>query len=246
MKYLKPFIFFVMCSTSILAQSDKKNEFLKSYKRYTGDTIVRIYQNAIIKEHSYVNGREYKPYHYAHRSNPYLKSNDGVGTIYMDGVSFAEKVLRYDIFQDRLVLIPLEIELTGALIDLDKSKIDSFDITIDNEFFRLVNVRLDKDNPMQELENGFYEIPYSGKYRLLIKHKVTLRKEEGLDRYVYQQVFYLYTGAKYYQIKFKREFLALFPQAKKQLKKKCKSIEIAYKKMSVEQKIELVKYAESL
>ncbi|MBI9062964.1 MAG: hypothetical protein JEZ14_13355 [Marinilabiliaceae bacterium] len=238
-----------MCSTSIFAQQgsplEGKDEILDNYKRYASDTIERIYQNAMIKELSYVNGREYKQYHYTHGSNPYLKSKNGVGIVYINGVSFEEKVLRYDIYQDRLVLIPLELNLTGNFIELEKSKIDSFDITIDNELFRLVNIRI-ADDIVQEFKSGYYEIPYSGKYRLLIKHGVALRKREGCDIYLYNKVFYLYKEGGYHQIKFKRAFLALFARSKKQLKKKCRSIGIPYKKMSVEQKVELIKYAESL
>jgi hypothetical protein len=241
------FLFFILSNTfaqesSLSMQAEGSAPF---QYRQSVDSAYQLYGKAMWKPYGQIIGREYKPYFYPNHSSPYLMSGQGIGTIYMDGVSYPNNILFYDINLDELILVPSKVELSGYYIKLKKAEIDSFIIHYKDHEFCLVNMSFESDS-VSGMKAGYYEIPYSGKYRYLIKHFVYIGQKDGHKQYEYQKSNYLYKDGRFHEINSKREFLSLFAQSRKLLKKRIKQNMFKYKDLTKPQMIQLIKFAETI
>ncbi|MCU4156644.1 hypothetical protein J1N10_11710 [Carboxylicivirga sp. A043] len=211
----------------------------------TTDCILQLYKNKFYNELNYIDGREYKPYHYPTNENPYLHSTTGIGTLYINGNEYPKKKVLYDIFKDKLIVNPDFYKFSNTYIELNKNEVDSFKIQFDYRSYMFINFKKDKQN--MGLTPGFYEQIYNSENSaLLIKHFVKRGVNDALPTYSYTTERYLFYGNYYYNITNKKKLLALFPQHKKQLKKKIKSINHSYKKMSPHQLSHLLRFIDTL
>jgi hypothetical protein len=209
------------------------------------DSIVQLYKNKFRHDLNYINGREYKPYHYPTNENPYLHSSSGEGSIFIKGNEYQKKKLLYDAYKDLLIVNPNYPEFSTIYIQLNESKIDSFTIHLENQNYTFINFN---DNKLTAgLKAGFYErIYYSAQSSLLIKHYMIKGIEEALPTYSHHKDRYICLKGHYYNVTSKKKLLALFPDNKKQLKKKIKSINLSYKKMTNIQLVQLLQFIDTL
>ncbi|WP_430814386.1 hypothetical protein [Carboxylicivirga sp. RSCT41] len=209
------------------------------------DSLVQLYNNKFYNELEYINGREYKPYHYPTNETPYLHSKPGTGTIYIDGDEYPKKKLLYDIYKDLLVVNPEHYTLSNTYIQLAKSEVDSFTILFENQAYTFISL---KDNIIKPgIKAGYYEqIYYSEQTSLLIRHFARRGVDNALPTYSYNTDRYLLKNGRYFNVTSKKKLLSLFPDDKKQLKKKIKSINLSYKKMSNIQLSQLLQFIDTL
>ena len=200
----------------------------------------KLYQSLFDNDLNYINGREYKPYHYPTKDTPYLNGCKGVGSIFIDGEEYSEKQVFYDLYKDDLVVIPNHFDFSNVYIEINKSIVDSFHIAFDKEAYSLINIKNNGNN--KGLEPGFYEqIYHKIKVSLLLKHLVKKGNTDGYTTYDYEIKRFLIFQGSHHDITRKKKLLALFPDSKKKVKKAIKSINHSYKKMSNHQLIQLVK-----
>jgi hypothetical protein len=208
------------------------------------DSCIKIYKNTISKKSGHINGREYKPYFLPKHSSPYLMSNKGFGTIYMQGYVYENCILFYDINLDELILIPAFSGLSKFFIQINKFLIDSFEIKIDPIKLKFIHI-VPSDKSLS-LVPGFYEIVYSGKYEYLIKHTTFKTQEYGYDVYNYKKINYLKINGIINNIDTKKRFIKSFDKNGQILKKRINHYGPNYKNLSPIQMADLIKFAELL
>lgn len=209
------------------------------------DSALSTYNKYMHNENNYFIGREYKVYHNYKQDNPYLNSRHGKGTIYSKGYVYSNKIIIYDIYTDEIAENTFSKSSGNVNVKLQKMQIDSFAIEFDNHHYMFTHIRNNKTSHNQVLD-GFYEIPYKGKYQLVLKHIAEKGDSEGITTYTHKVDNFLKIGNAYYNINRKKKFLALFSAYKKQVKRKHRLFKTSYKELTTTQLIDLIKYAESL
>lgn len=203
------------------------------------------YHKAMFNEHGYIDGREYKPYHYPKRENPYLNQKSGTGVIYIEGIAYTVKTLFYDLKLDQLIVVPSLYKFSDTYIEVKKARVDSFSIYFDKKKFTLTNLLFKKKTVM--LSDGFYQILFKNQNTtLLLKHNVIEGKKDGYPTFKYIVKKYLLTEGKYFDISSKRKLYHINKENKPKIRKKIKSFETSYKKLPEEQLISLIKFIEIL
>ena len=87
-----------------------------------------LYKKELLNNYSFLNGREYKLYHVARETSPMFNSSLGLGgTVFVEGESYPNVTLAYDIFKDALIFItPARIFNNCNFIELNQTLVDSF------------------------------------------------------------------------------------------------------------------------
>lgn len=247
MRISKIVIFFSLFATSLFAvgqaeiQKENKNQLVYKLKN---EEIDKVYYQNLQNELEYLNGKEYKPYHNPSHSNPYYNSKIGIGTLYLNGKSYNNLLFIYDIHNDDLIHIAKNINLTQYYIKLKKEEIDSFSISHENSEIILHNIKLERGQE-KTIKDGFYEIENFKNMSLYYKHTKVLSRKLGYDEYVYVPKKYLFIRNTFHPIQTKGQFLRLFPEDKKLIKRKMRSISNTYKKLDKAQLILLLEFIES-
>lgn len=135
------------------------------------------------------------------------------GSITYNGQNYFNLDLKYDIFNDELVLRPY-IETTYIQINLLKEKVDFF--KIGNEKF--VNLKLLPAN----LKGGYYEETVTGKNSVLyIKYykekREIIKDDHFLIRYIQNYDYVLLKDNKFTLINDKKEIIKLYPEQKRKI-----------------------------
>lgn len=209
------------------------------------DTALLLYDSVFYNPLTYINGREYKPYHLPRNPNPYLNNAHGTGSIFIEGKEYRNKQLKYDLHKDKLIVIPNYFVFSNIHIEINKTKIDSFSINFDKKEFSFIQI-MEKNNNTN-LSPGFYQpIYHSENSRLLIKHYVILGLEDGITTYRHDIKRYLSVQELFHDITTKRKLLKLFHDQRKLVKRKIKSINPSYKKMTNHQLIQLIQFIDSI
>jgi len=196
-------------------------------------------------EDDYIVGKEYKLYHSYKQDNPYFNSHQGLGTIYSKGYVYDKKVILYDIYKDEVAINRTFKKSSNINVNIQKTQIDSFLIEFDNKKHLLKHIRT--NNSCNKLiQDGFYEIPYTGKYQLLLKHKKEKGNLNGITTFTYEISIFLKIDDEYFNIDSRKKLFKLFYSNKKQLKKKYRLLKTSYKKLTSSQLVDLIKYTETL
>lgn len=206
------------------------------------DSVRELYYSETYNQLGFLNGREYKPYHNPSKTSPFLNSVLGFGKIYKDGVCYDGLTMAYDINLDELIVMPTEHLSENLFVQINKSQIDSFNIRFEQQSFNFFYLNLKFDL----LTNGFYEIPYKGKYMLLIKHYTVGNMDNGILVYDHKKERYLIYEGQAFALNRKKALINLFEQNKKSIIKKFRSYHKPFKKLSNQELTFLVRYAESL
>lgn len=135
------------------------------------------------------------------------------GDIYYQGLNIG-----YDIFSDKLILIPTDQSIT---LEVQNEKVSRF--TFNNHLF----IRLIKDSLHQTLPTtGYYELLVDGKYKVLARYtkkiEYSLKAEDYRDTkasFVGYSKFYISMNNKFYEVKNQRNLLDLFPKEKDEIRR---------------------------
>jgi len=232
-----PIILTLLILSSFITVSQN---YSQSYSVSKSD-IKSFYNEHMHTKYDYILGEEYKPYHNYNQDNPYLNSSHGSGVIYSEGRKYPISIIYYDLFLDEVIVNLNDEVIKNSYIKINKARIDSFSINLNKYSYHFINL-----NAPNNIPSGFYEIPYSNKYQLIIKHLVRKGKDNSLTTYKQKQILYLRKHKQFHNISSQKKLLSLFPEKNKQLKKKLKSLEINFRKPNHDRFIELIKYAETL
>ena len=164
-------------------------------------------------------GIEYVPvYRVVNDKHQYFFSQDFInGTISFDDQLYPNVNLKYDIYQD-ILLLEIQQGLGKGIIQTIKSRLDFFLI---NER-KFVNLSFSNDDVKL---NGFYEVLDTfNTFVLYKKHILRSAKisNNGIFNYEFRKgkdEYYLKFKNQYYEIKSVRDLIEIFPQFRKQINK---------------------------
>ncbi|WP_394759788.1 hypothetical protein [Flavobacterium sp.] len=199
-------ILFFFSAVNIVLAQDNNNE-----------SVYNWFDETIGKENLALNnGVLHKNYDRTlNNQNRYFTSNDfTIGTLNYDNQDYFKVNMKYDIYEDELILNPSE-ESNYININLIKESVKYF-ILNKKKFINLNN-----QLPTEFLD-GYYEENLIGKYFIFyIKHykeKKELLKDNGaFIEYFYKNSFLILKDNKYIKINQKKEIIKLFPSIKKEI-----------------------------
>ncbi|WP_103865305.1 hypothetical protein [Aquimarina sp. I32.4] len=163
------------------------------------------------------NGIEYEEeYKVKSDKNQFFDTKNFIrGTVKYDGQSYFNLSLKYNIYQDE-ILVKLPNGFGEIILQLIKDKVDNFSIG-NHQFSRIASKKEVK------IENkGFYQnLAEYPSLSLYLKHK-KVKKEylenkkisyEFIDKYIYGILY----NQQYYQIKNQKDIISIFPNFKKDI-----------------------------
>lgn len=175
------------------------------------DSIVGLGNNAIY------NGIEYeKKYRTLDESNEfYLTSQFIKGNIIYDAQPYYNIDLKYDVLDDDLIVKLPDPYKGNSIIRLLKDKVKSFYI-LEKQFVRLEN---NQKNTLDDLSSGFYQLLYESNTLGIYKKHIKNRTEKTDREYIYYTFkdindYYLSYNNNFKKVKFKRDFVKIFPKQK--------------------------------
>lgn len=155
------------------------------------------------------------PYRTIHYTHPYYSESYIKGSVFYDGQSYSEVLLKYDIYTDGLIK-KMEGE-SNLGINLIQKKTASF--FIDNKYF----VNLNYNRPeLPEFIKGYYEeTVFSEQLKLYIKYYKTrlevLKDHSVLSDFEGKNDFVFSYKNAFYAIKSKKDVTAVFPEIKNKI-----------------------------
>jgi hypothetical protein len=170
------------------------------------------------------------------------------GSLVFNGRSYSDLILFYDLVRDELVLHAKTKSKGSVFIILNKAWISEFSLEKNNEFFRFLPDSY-FNNLLNKLPEGFLEVSYDNKLKLLFKYSKKIHFENNTsDRFNYnfEQNIYLIKENKSFEITSKSKFLSVFPEHKKQINAFLRKSQFRYKNATRSELISLIEYCEKL
>jgi hypothetical protein len=168
-----------------------------------------------------INGKEYESYYRRSQSKPLLfPDKKRTATLFTRTRQYKNLSLEYDTFHDELIYTDKSRILNDRFpqIALNKDIADGFNLYFEDDSLIFRYFRLPECSKLN-LEEGFYEIGYQGRSKLVIKHKSSFYQREGLNEYKYYPEYYVSTSDSFYKIKSKKSLLKLFGEKSGVMKK---------------------------
>ena len=143
----------------------------------------------------------------------FLTSRFIPGTVTVDGHTYKNLRLKYDILSDEIIT-PLNMD---EIIQLNKEIIDSFSLSVENRIYRFINMQ----NDSTALLNGYCNLIYNGRSCLYVKYvkKATTAVTPQSDGEFNQssRIFVVYRDVAF-QVKNSRDLLEIFSDHKEEIK----------------------------
>jgi hypothetical protein len=217
------FIFFWVISSSTLAQPSTADSLI--YEKTLYNTIA-FFRNSLKEKSLLYTGREYIQYGNGIKGHPYFQQDSlQTGTVSYDGISYPGIPLKYDIYQDILIVRDYD---KSSLIELLREKISWFQIS-SHRF-----VYLSPPKEINKISSGFYELllshPLSTIYARRIKQVPVTSKSDEQQQFAEKSVYYIMINDVYFDINDKESLLHVFKDKKDALKKYIKENNINFKK----------------
>lgn len=223
-----------------------------------------LYKKELLNNYAFLNGREYKLYYVARETSPLFNSSLGLeGTVFVNGESYPDVLLAYDINNDGLIYITSSrifkncnfIELNQATVDSFfvhvKKPVESSNITFGKQY-HFTKINFPEENNIS-VKDGYYEVARCGEMQLFIQHKAIQVSNQGADamqnglyKYVHILNKTLLLDGKYYEINKKRKFIKLFPDKRKAINTKLKSFALRFELLNREQLVEILQLINSI
>ena len=180
------------------------------------------YDNLIKDQLALFNGVEYVKYDLGFRGNPFfLDDYYAEGTIEYDGKVYHKIPLKYDIVQDKVLVEYFNQAGYGRGLILENHKVTAF--TYEEHQF----VKINSDNPVGSLKEGFYDILLDDKISIYASRKKQINKavknRQMRIRFEVLDQFFVELADNTYKVSNKSSLLQLFDDHKKELKQYIKA-----------------------
>ncbi len=172
------------------------------------------------------NGRAWRNLYTKIKGDPFLFSTDFLsGTVTIGKKTFEQLKLKYDIFNDELLIISDR----GLILQLNHEMIDFFSLSWLEKEYRFRRIEPDSLNTL----SGFVNVLYDGTTPLYVKYKkeiLLLAVENKYDMFNQVQRVYISKDGKYNLISSRRDFLNQLKDRKQQVKSYIRSNNLRIKK----------------
>lgn len=194
-------IFLLGSFQNISAQNDKEETIYNWFDSVLGKENLDINNGTL--HHNY--DRTFNNEHRYYDLNAFVN-----GSVVYNDQNYYDLALKYDIYNDEVVLNPKNKEANYIIINLSKEMIKSFRINKKN----FVNLTLSA--LPSNVKKGYYEENLVGKsFTFYVKHykfkKETLQNTRPLLNYFYQPEFLLFYNNNFLEINSRRDLTNLFP-----------------------------------
>lgn len=169
--------------------------------------------------------------HYAYFSSiegiAYFYSADWQkGSVVYEGTRYQNILMKYDLVKDQLVVA--QSESGGLPISLNSFRVSEF------SFLNYQFIRVENENPGQELNSGFYRLLNAGRVTALARTEKTI-SERIVDNKVVQKFetktrYYISRGDQYYKIKNKNDLFRILGDHKIELHEFLRENKLNYRK----------------
>ena len=210
-----------------------------------GKTISDSYKSErqdIIKNQILYNGRAWRNLYYRVKGNQYLFTDMFLpGTVSISGKLFTGLELRYDIYNDQLM-----IKSDRAIIlQLNKEMVEGFTIEYNNRRYDFQKLEEDTNEPDQ----GYFNILYKGRSELLVKYKKDILLLAVYNTYdLFNQYHHIYVkkDGEIYLINKKKNIINLYGGNNKAIMGFIKSRRLTVTKEDPDSFIPLVEFCDNL
>jgi hypothetical protein len=188
------------------------------------------------------NGRAWRNRYYRVKEDQFLFSNEFLpGSVTIEGNSFGDVILRYDIYSDEVMIVNNH----GAVLQMNKEMVDSFNFTYQDKQYYFVNLQNDSLKGFR----GYMNILYKGKTSLYVKYKKEielLAVDKKYDRFYESHKVFFVKDDIIYLLSGKREFLKLLQDHKSEIRSFIKKNRLKLSKKVPESFLPVLKLYDSL
>jgi len=205
--------------------------------------IERSYGNDTIKDNQILyNGRVWRDLYYRVKEDQFLFSSDFLpGNLTIEGKTFENAQLRYDIYKDEI----MTISNNGMILQLNKEKIDSFSLDFSNKKYIFINVASDSAKGY----NGYLNLLYRGRSELTVKYEKDielLAVDRRYDMFYQMHRIYFVTDNNIFIVKHKGDIFKAVPEVKDQLRVYVRKNRLVISRKNPESFIPLIRYYDSI
>jgi hypothetical protein len=166
------------------------------------------------------------------------------GTVSIDGKTFKNLLIRYDIYSDE-IMIPVNLE---EIVQLNKEMIDSFSIAFENKVHRFIKIQEETFNGLKGYK-GYFNVLYNKESALYIKFRKEISpditdKSDG--EFIVAHKVYLVKDKIVYPIMTKNDLFIALNIEKVQIKNYLKSNKLRVSKKSPESFIPVIRFYDSI
>jgi hypothetical protein len=188
-----------------------------------------------------INGRIWR-YNYKNvKGNPFLFSNLYLeGSVSINGRSFSQMKIRYDIFSDEII-IPHDT----IVLQLNKEHIDSFSIYWQNRKYNFIKIADNSQWPF----TGYIQDVYSGETNFFIKYQKKIDQpgmQNAPDNFYELRQLYIIRKGKYYTVKTRRNILNLLESEESRIKQFIRDNKVHLRMREPESFIPVLRYYDQI
>ena len=188
------------------------------------------------------NGRAWRNLYYKVKGDQFLFSDEFLtGSVSIDGRTFENLKIKYDIFNDEVILITDH----GIIIQLNKEMIDLFSMEYNNTTYHFKN--LDADS--LDILSGYVNVLYDDSTSLYVKYRkelLQLAVENKYDMFNQVNKIFIKRNGEILRIDSKGEFLKLLNDQKHQLHNFIRSNKIKVSRKYPESFVPVIEYYNKL
>ncbi len=235
--------------STIYSRSPEQTKSFDDIRRAAAVQVTEEYIKAFIKDNDYRIGKEYSIYFSPAISNPllYFKAITSASIIINERF-YGPMILYYDTYLDEVVSPEYNrVTPSGELgmIKLNKSLIEKVVLETPLETITLINMKF-PDSLSGGIRNGFYEIKYEGKSKLIVSHSSKKEIANGYDHYIYSKLLFAFVDGEVFQVKGPGVLLRNLEKRRKGVKKMLKPIRNNYLMDEEERVVEMLKLFDML
>ncbi len=210
--------------------------------------IKRIYSDKIEAPRELINGKEYEPYYTRSKIKPLLfPERIRTASVITRTRRYNDLILQYDTFLDEVVYTDTSRNFNYRYpqIALNKNIIEGFILYFQDDSMTFKYIRYPESSE-SNLNEGFYEVVYTGQSRFYIKHESTFYVREALDNYKYSPKNYIKIGTTFQKIKSLKRLLPMLGEKADNVREYMHSSYIKARKAKKADIIKVLKYYDSL
>lgn len=183
--------------------------------------------NTSIRDQSLLfNGVQYKEIPEPYEGHPFFESEYiEEGAISYYGESYQNVPMQYDLVRDELIIEHYDQKGYVGLVKLHQERIASFSL-LDHNFIRL-------KSESTGLRDGFYDLLYDGKVKVLAKRKKSVSEDLSQQQltvsFPERNSYYLFKDNKYHSIRNKKSMLKVLENKRKELNQFAKKPKLDFK-----------------
>jgi len=199
-------------------------------------------QDSLKESQILYNGMLWRNRYYKVRDDQFLFSKEFLpGSLSISGQVFKNLEIRYDIYNDQ-IMIPTN---NGAILQVNKEMVDSFNINFGNQKYRFTRIDADTVKGF----NGYINVLYKGKTALYVKYKKEiefLAVERKYDLFYQIHRIYLMKDNIVYLVTGKADLLKILKEDKVQIRNYIKKNRLQISKKIPESFIPVISYFDTI